>query len=245
MDLVLVLDGNWARDLFLIWLSQKQTSSTIDQYQHIKSPVRNRWITLAGKYSSNDKLISDLFDEVLEAYTSAGRHYHSLHHIHDLLELSEKYSELLTEKDIVDFSIFYHDIIYNTRRSDNESQSAALASDRLARLNVPAEIRVEVAEFIDATKTHQLQSVQHEKDLAFFLDFDMSVLASDWSEYQIYIQAVEKEYSHLPFEAFRQGRRSFIMQTLSARNIYHTDEFHNEYEEKARRNLKKELTGMA
>jgi predicted metal-dependent HD superfamily phosphohydrolase len=203
--------------------------------------VFERWKKLALDFTSDQKLINNLFDEIFKAYTSPQRHYHSLNHIHRLLQLSDEHNGKLSRKDIVDFSIFYHDIVYNTTRSDNESQSAKLAADRLRLMKLPAETIDDVVQFIEATKTHELSTVSKQKDLAYFLDFDMFVLGSDWKEYQHYVENISKEYAHFPRGAFKQGRKSFIIQTLNSTQIFHTDEFKELYEVKARMNLQREL----
>src|SRR3989337_1002948 len=101
--------------------------------------LKEQWIKLAGKYSNDAGLILLLFAEIETAYGSSDRHYHNLLHIDALLQLSNQYQEHLRDKEVVDFSIFYHDIIYRVVQSDNEIKSAAFAQKQLRELGLPEE----------------------------------------------------------------------------------------------------------
>ncbi|KAK7491934.1 hypothetical protein BaRGS_00016780, partial [Batillaria attramentaria] len=45
-----------------------------------------------------------------------------------------------------------------------------------------------------------------DRDLAFFLDFDMAILGQSEQEYDLYAADIKAEYCHLEEEAFRTGR---------------------------------------
>src|SRR5260370_20074579 len=70
--------------------------------------------------------------ELVSAYTAPDRHYHDLRHIEALLGLADACAGAITDRDAVEAAIWFHDAIYDTRRSDNEERSAALAMARLA-----------------------------------------------------------------------------------------------------------------
>src|SRR5688500_10485805 len=114
------------------------------------------WKKLAEKYSSDLAIAEKLLDELVKKYSGSGRHYHNWQHIQTLLNVSEKYAEQLVDKGVVEFAIFYHDAIYNVLRKDNEQRSAAMATDRLPKLGVPAGTIELVRIFIEATQTHQV-----------------------------------------------------------------------------------------
>jgi len=65
--------------------------------------------------------------ELISAYTAPDRHYHDLRHVEALLGLSDACASAITDRDAVEAAIWFHDAIYDTRRSDNEERSAALA----------------------------------------------------------------------------------------------------------------------
>lgn len=201
-----------------------------------------QWKGLAVRYSADEVLVNKLFQEIKRRYSHSGRHYHNLEHIAALLRLSEKYASELAYKEIVDFAIFYHDIIYNVWRKDNEKRSAVLATKRLTELGVPAEKVMAVALFIEATNAHTLPADSlYENDLSFFLDFDMSILGAEWSDYLNYVQQVRKEYHIYPDLLYRPGRTQFLQKTLSGGPIFHTTVFRALYEEQARKNMEREI----
>lgn len=201
-----------------------------------------QWKELAAVFSVDEALISKLFQEIKRKYSHSGRHYHNLEHVVALLRLSEKYAGQLVFKEIVDFAIFYHDIIYNVWRKDNEKRSAVLATKRLTELGVPSEKVAAVALFIEATHSHTLSPDSvYQNDLSYFLDFDMSILGAEWPDYFNYVQQVRKEYHIYPDLLYRPGRTQFLQKTLNGGPIFHTTAFRELYEAQARENMEREI----
>lgn len=200
------------------------------------------WTHCCRHYTSNEEVIAISFDEIRRRYTGSARHYHNLQHIGDLLQLATAHEQHLQDKDTVLFSIFYHDIVYNVFRKDNEVRSAAMAAKRLATLHVPAGKIDMVGDFIKATQTHILPAgTAHAADLAWFLDFDRAVLAAPWPAYETYARQVRKEYRLYPDRMYNPGRRTFLQQTLQATSIFHTAYFREQHEPDARANMQREL----
>ena len=200
--------------------------------------VESQWIVLASGYTSDEKLIQKLWKELHQHYISKGRHYHNLHHIQTLLNLSAEHQAFIEQIDLVRFAIFYHDIIYKTTQSDNEEKSAALAVERLQELQVANDKIKKVQEMVLATKTHQLHQ---EQDVNLLVDFDLSILGADWEQYLIYSQQIRKEYSLYPDMLYNKGRKKVLQHFLSRPNIYLTTLFHDKLEVQARQNLQQEL----
>jgi predicted metal-dependent HD superfamily phosphohydrolase len=205
--------------------------------------IKDSWDQLTKKYCSNSALTDSLFNEIEKKYSARSRHYHNLQHIQALLELSQQYAHVLTDKDVVDFAIFYHDIIYNVLRKDNEQRSAGLAVKRLHALHVPEEKAEQVKIFIEATQKHIVtETVSNKADLELFLDFDMSILAAPWNDYLQYTQQIRKEYRLYPDKLYIPGRKQFLQQCLKADFIFHTAIFREKYEVVARENIRMELS---
>jgi predicted metal-dependent HD superfamily phosphohydrolase len=200
-----------------------------------------QWWRVSLQYSVDRDVAAKCLDEIVRAYTRKNRHYHNLHHVAALLRLSDQYAAQLQDKTVVDFAIFYHDIVYNVPGSDNEHKSALLAAKRLKELLAPPDIIKEVSLFIEATKHHDLFDVRHTGDLRYFLDFDMSILAAPWEEYEVYIKSIRKEYKWYPDMVYNPGRKQFLMSTLAKPNIFHTEAFRQTHEARARENMQKEL----
>lgn len=204
--------------------------------------VETVWFDCCAHYPVGRGTIALEYAYLAKRYNSNSRHYHDLHHIHHLLHLAEQFEEHLKDKDIVTFSIFYHDIVYNVLRKDNEARSAVIAEKRLTRLKVPPEKITVISDFIKATQTHQIPGgAPFAGDLAWFLDFDMAILAEPWSRYEHYAREVRKEYRIYPDLLYNPGRKSFLQKTIAAGHVFHTDHFRTHHEAAALANMEREL----
>jgi predicted metal-dependent HD superfamily phosphohydrolase len=204
--------------------------------------VKAAWAALVGKYSTDPVMTEALWDELFKKYTSPRRHYHNLAHLEQMLALSRQYQSFLQDKDGVDFSIFYHDIIYNVLRKDNEQRSAALAFKRLKYLGLTDQQRETIKAYVEATHAHTIpDAMEGSTDLAFFLDFDMSILAADWPAYEVYTLQVRREYRLYPDRLYHTGRKQFLEKSLQEGDIFHTPVFKGRYEATARANMEREL----
>ncbi len=207
--------------------------------------LRAVWGQLAGKYCNDPALIDRFFNEIERKYTNTRRHYHNLQHIQALLAFCESYADELQDADVVAFSVFYHDIIYNVLRKDNELRSAQLAVKRLQALSLPPEKIEQVKLYIEATQTHAITAaVTHTGDLQLFLDFDMSILGANWAAYEAYTQQVRREYRIYPDKIYYPGRKQFLQHCLQTEHIFQTPVFRDRYEAGARENMAKELAKM-
>lgn len=204
--------------------------------------VREAWNALAAKYCNDQVLIDRLYAEMEKKYTTSRRHYHNLQHIAALLQLSDAHATAFAAPDVMAFAIFYHDIIYNVLRKDNEPRSAQIAVKRLQALGVGADAIEQVKLYIEATRTHRITAaVTHTTDLQLFLDLDMSILAAPWAQYEQYSQQVRREYRVYPDKLYYPGRRQFLEHCLAAPHIFQTTIFKEQYEARARENMAREL----
>ena len=203
--------------------------------------IHDYWVQLITQYTSDTVLIEKLFDEVKSSYSESSRHYHTLSHLEALLKFSEEYQSQLQYKRIVDFAIFYHDVVYKSTRSDNEEKSAQIANERLLQINFPDAERKVVVDFILATKSHAIQPSLYENDLKWFLDFDLSVLGATEEVYLEYVSNIRKEFKIYPDLLYKPGRRKVLQHFLEMDFIFKTEEFRGRFEKQARINLQKEL----
>jgi predicted metal-dependent HD superfamily phosphohydrolase len=200
--------------------------------------LKPAWETLCSRYSADTALVTQLWEELEQAYTSKGRYYHTLDHLAYMLQLAEEHKPNARRNDLLRFAIFYHDIVYSSTRSDNEEKSAAIAEKHLARLGLGSADIAFVKEMILATKVHQQQS---DDTLNLLLDLDLAILGADDEKYEAYSQAVRQEYGLYPDIIYKPGRRKVLQHFLDQPNIYKTSIFKQKYEAKARLNLQREL----
>lgn len=200
--------------------------------------LQEEWQRLVSGYSTDVHLMDAFWQEIYIAYTARGRHYHNLQHLTELLALAGTYRTQLQHPDLVKFAIFYHDIVYNPLKSDNEAQSAALAEQRLQQLGMDHQKCRQVSAMILATKGHAPSGAN---DTDLLLDFDLSILGAEWEKYYQYTQQIRREYRLIPFFLYRKGRRKVVNQFLCQSSIYKSVQFHQQLERAARINLQKEL----
>ena len=154
-----------------------------------------------------------------------------------MLGMLEPFRSQVEDWDVLLLALFYHDAVYNVLRSDNEAQSAALATSHLQAIGFPSARLERCQAHILATKGH---AAAQDPDTALFTDADLSVLGAPWEDYQQYAQNIRREYGLFPDIVYRPGRRKVLEHFLAMPPIYKTPVFQAEREERARENLQRE-----
>lgn len=188
--------------------------------------------------------ITALWQDIAARYNEPQRAYHTLKHIYQLFEQFEHIKHCLHEPHITALALFFHDVIYDPKRSDNELKSAEYALAALSPY-LSAEQCQHIYALIMMTATHQINKSANENkisDAAYLLDMDLSILGAPWSEYQQYAQAVRQEYAHVTKFNYRVGRITVLQKLLTHTTLYLTDYYHSRLEEQARDNIKREIS---
>lgn len=200
--------------------------------------LKQTFIALLTKYTNDQDLITELWAEIERNYSQQKRYYHTLKHLENLLEQLTEIKAELENWDLVLFSMFYHDVIYNSLKSDNEQKSAELAEKRMISIGISSELIEACKAQIMATQTHFLSE---NNDTNFFTDADLSVLGQSWEVYLEYFQNVRKEYKIYPDLIYNAGRKKVLKHFLAMERIFKTDYFYHKFEANAKVNLEKEL----
>jgi len=188
------------------------------------------------KYTNQENYALECWTEIEDYYSSELRYYHNLFHIENMLSELKSIETDVKEKDTLLFSIYYHDIIYNTSNSDNEFKSAMLFKNRIERTSFK---QVEkCVQQIELTKEHKLAK---DNDINILLDIDFSILGKSKTEYNEYSQNIRKEYQAYSDFEFKIGRKKVLNEFLNSPSIYKTDYFKTKYETNARNNISLEL----
>lgn len=197
---------------------------------------------------ANEPLIGEeLKTELSALYRGPGRHYHGLAHIEAMLALAREHRAELADPEAVEAAIWFHDAIYDSRRSDNEARSAALAAERLSPL-ASRERLANIVAMIEATATHALPDLPDDpakRDTALFLDMDLSILGAPPAAFDSYEKAVRREYAWVDDKAWRSGRAAVLRKFLARPSIFHTDIFRDRYEAQARKNIARSVVALA
>ncbi len=181
--------------------------------------------------------VNELFGLLEAAHTETGRHYHTDIHIADCLNQFEGVRSLAARPAEVEAAIWFHDAIYDPRRTDNEERSAAWAHSVLTTAGAAVSTIERVAGHILATKTHETA----DPDAALLLDIDLSILGAQPQEFAAYDAAIRREYHWVADEAYRTGRAQLLRAFLARPYIYQTATFRDQYEAQARHNLNRKL----
>ncbi|MFI8555246.1 hypothetical protein [Psychrobacter sp. NPDC077938] len=193
------------------------------------------------------KQIDRLWQDIVMRYGEPQRAYHTLNHIEQLLVQFENIKQVLSEPHIIALTLYYHDVIYDPTRSDNELQSAEFATDALGPYLSPEQYQQTHA-LIMMTANHQIDTlVASDKynDAAYLLDMDLSILGAPWSAYKQYAKAIRQEYAHVADDNYRDGRTAVLQGLLAHPKLYLTDHYYDQLETQARDNIKRELTSLA
>ena len=199
--------------------------------------LKQTFIALLSKYTDDEPLVLDLWNEISRNYSKKNRYYHTLQHLENLLSQMTDTKPQIKDWDTVLFTLYYHDLVYDSMKSDNEKRSADLAEKRLKKANAPTEIIEKCKAQIMATKAHLLSS---DNDTNYFTDADLSVLGQTWEVYLTYYQNVRKEYAIYPDFLYNPGRKKVLKHFLAMERIFKTNYFYSKFEQQARENLEKE-----
>lgn len=121
--------------------------------------------------------------------------------------------------------------------------SVTLYEEFCKEIEQPTQLMDNVKQFILCTIDHkpkQLSSPEEESDLKYFLDFDIAVLGKPFEEYWKYAQNIRREYIHYSEEDYRKGR-IFVLNKLMDSGLFLTEEFRNQFHERAKENMKREI----
>ncbi|TAE57767.1 MAG: hypothetical protein EAZ89_03695 [Bacteroidetes bacterium] len=196
---------------------------------------------LAGRYCGDSERVAALWEEIRSHYGQPSRLYHNLAHLEHVYTQLLDIQPLCADWDSLMFALYYHDVIYEVQRSDNEAQSAELAQERLTSLGFPAEKTARCYAHILATYGHSLSS---DPDSNLFTDADLSILGQGWDSYQTYLKQIRQEYAIYPDALYQPGRKKVLSHFLQMDRIYKTQFFYDRLEAQARENLARELASL-
>jgi predicted metal-dependent HD superfamily phosphohydrolase len=184
-------------------------------------------------------LPGSLVAQLAAAYGEPHRAYHDARHIDEVLGWFDRVADDVGWQQPVEvyLAIVFHDAIYQPGAKDNEARSAAWA--RSANVGVEVD-RDRVAALIELTARHgHIEAA--DADAALFLDSDMAIVGAPPAAFDAYDRAIAIEYSTIPADAYRAGRRAFLAGLLAKPRIFLTDYFHARLDAQARDNLRRAL----
>jgi predicted metal-dependent HD superfamily phosphohydrolase len=178
--------------------------------------LRREWHDLLGAWAVTPSLANETFEDIRHHYAGPGRFYHTLDHVGAMLETVDGLAAFARNLNAVKLAVWLHDVIYDSRASDNEARSAEYAEQLCEKLSIP-EGRL-VASLILKTKTHEAGD---DADAQVLLDADLAILGASESAYRAYADQIRQEYGWVPEPDFRMGRRQVLDRFLARPRIFH------------------------
>ncbi|MFD0143865.1 MULTISPECIES: HD domain-containing protein [unclassified Streptomyces] len=179
---------------------------------------------------------------LLTRWAEPQRRYHTVDHLRAVLDRIDELADLGGEGgelELVRLAAWFHDAVYRPDRSENEERSAVLAEKALAEAGLTSHEVAEVARLVRLTTTHD--PAPGDLNGEALCDADLAILATDEDTYGGYTRAVREEYAFVPDDDFRQGRAAVLGRLLSLPRLFRTPYGAAAWEERARRNLAREL----
>lgn len=189
-------------------------------------------------FSADEITINDLWQEIITCYSDKKRHYHNLKHLENMFSEMREAEYHFADFNLAVLALFYHDMIYDAMKQDNEQKSAELTGKRLSALGIPQKEIIDCQNLILATKSH---TASDDKDINLFTDADLSILGKGWDEYLEYSTNIRREYSIFPDTMYKSGRKKVLSHFLMMERIFKSKHFFDKFEVKARINISKEL----
>jgi predicted metal-dependent HD superfamily phosphohydrolase len=180
--------------------------------------------------------------DLLGRYAAAGRAYHDLRHLDEVLRNVDELAEVAQDPEAVRLAAWFHDAVYDPTAHDNEERSAHLAETVLSGLRVAVPRVAEVARLVRVTATHEVSAT--DADAAVLCDADLAILAADAGRYEEYAAAVRREYAHLSDADFARGRTAVLRGLLAHRPLFRTAAARTGWEAPARENVTAELARL-
>ena len=192
------------------------------------------WTPLAGDTPTSRTEWAAL----VEAWSQPHRRYHSLAHLAAVLGIVDQLADHAADPRAVRLAAWYHDVVYDPRRDDNEQVSAGRARAGLRGL-VDDGTLATVERLVLLTAGHDPQP--GDDDGAVLCDADLAVLAGPPDAYAAYASAVREEYGHLDDAVFTAGRTTVLERLLALPALYRLPGPAAQWTARARANLEAEL----
>lgn len=205
--------------------------------ERVRSRLLDHWRQLETLLGISGVRSDALFQTLIESWNQPHRHYHTPLH---LMEVLNSMSLLATKPSpALLLAVWFHDVVYDPTKKDNEERSADLARHELSSLGIDSEIIKETQSLVLMTKRHFETSSENERLLA---DADLSILAAEPNRYCEYAAQIRSEFIMIDQWKFNIGRRRFLKSVLARPRIF----FHlpEEMETRARENMEREARSL-
>ncbi|MCC5623654.1 hypothetical protein [Nostoc sp. CHAB 5715] len=202
----------------------------------------SNWQHILQPFGVDQVAAEKAFNDLVAAYSTPGRYYHTLKHIDRVLSIIQILQGYTSNLAAVQLAAWFHDVVYDTQAQDNEQRSADYAFDLLSNLGIPESTITIVTRLILNTKDHQ--AAVDDYDSQVLLDADLAILATNQVHYGEYAYAIRQEYSWMAEADYITGRQQVLERFLQRSHIYFTPLMSEFAEPCARGNIQGEIQSL-
>lgn len=182
-----------------------------------------------------------VLDALLARWAEPHRRYHTLQHLDECLAQCASSRALAEHPGEVAIAVWFHDAVYDTRRHDNEAESAAWAVRVLREAGASDEVASRAEALVMATR-HSVPA--RTADERLLVDIDLAILGASAARFDEYDRQVRDEYGFVPEAVFREKRAEVLRGFLERPAIFGTAAFAGRFEAAARGNLARALARL-
>ncbi len=191
-----------------------------------------RWESLCARL--NIVNAAGIFRQLERYYSGRSRRYHNGSHINHCLAQLEASSRPEARDPLLEFAIWFHDVIYSTMSARNELRSADLAAAVLKSAGASVDAQEEVRSLIRATSHREPpRGIGHQ----LITDIDLTPLGASPGEFRDTEERIRAEYGWVPRKLYRIKRLDLLRDLCQRPQIFSLDEFYDRYETQARANI--------
>jgi predicted metal-dependent HD superfamily phosphohydrolase len=198
-----------------------------------------RLISLLSSWGADAPAVRVVAADIVTRYAEPHRRYHTSEHIEEMLAITDR----LGATDEVTCAVWFHDVIYDPPRADNEARSAEHARQALGSLVAPVACVDEVARLVGSTKLHD--PIEGDRNGQVLTDADLAILGAPAARYERYVRDVRAEYAQVSDEEWRAGRKRVLDNFLARPTLFFAPQVRDACDAQARTNLRAELASLS
>ena len=194
--------------------------------------LEKSWFELHQHYHFSEP--QKILNKLIAAYSEKQRAYHTIQHLYECLILLELVKPYLNDFYAVALALWFHDAVYDPQAKDNELKSAELFEQYLSQ-DLSIDIVQKIKRWILVTQKHE---ATNELDLQFLLDIDLAILAASPERFTEYEQQIQQEYAWVYPDIYLIKRKQVLAHFYQTEPLYQTEYFQQNFEQRAKENLK-------
>lgn len=179
-----------------------------------------------------------VFAALYARYSEPHRRYHTMQHLEECFAVFDELKGVASDPVACELALWWHDAVYDTIASDNETRSAEMAGVTLVEAGTGSARIDRVKALILATKSHETHG---DPDAAVVLDCDLAILGSTPERFAEYEKQIRAEYGWVPEFLYARKRSEVLEGFLKRERIYQTERGREEFDAAARENLRRVL----